>query len=91
MKGRRSLYELYWEILVFCREEHTFTSIINRCDLNSKKGQEYISFLQGKGYLEVTVKENHRTYETTVEGLEYIKLFNSLYRELFEKRPSFRL
>jgi hypothetical protein len=49
MTGRRSTYEIYWEILVFCKTPKLFTDIINRCDLNSKTGQEYLGFLAGKG------------------------------------------
>jgi len=48
MKGRRTSYEIYWEILVFCRKPKTFTNIINRCDLNSKIGQQHIFQLKKK-------------------------------------------
>ena len=49
MSGRRTVYEIYWEILIYCKSPRSFTSIINRCDLNSKTGQEYLGFLAGKG------------------------------------------
>ena len=52
MSGRRTVYEISWEILVYCRAPRSFTAIINRCDLISKNGQEYLAFLTGKGYLE---------------------------------------
>ncbi len=42
MRGRRTPYEIYWEILVFCRTPRLFTAIVNRCDLNSRLGQEYL-------------------------------------------------
>ncbi|MFA6226641.1 MAG: winged helix-turn-helix domain-containing protein [Methanoregula sp.] len=45
MRGRRTVYEIYWEILVYCKSPRSFTAIINRCDLNSKTGQEYLEFL----------------------------------------------
>ena len=51
MAERRTPYEIYWEILVYCKTPRAFTAIINRCDLNSKTGQDYISFLCAKGYL----------------------------------------
>ncbi|MCK4791120.1 MAG: hypothetical protein KAV87_45725 [Desulfobacteraceae bacterium] len=89
MKGRRTQYEIYWEILVFCREQRTFTSIINRCDMNSKKGQEYLKFLLGKKYL--VVEGERKLYMTTAAGREYISLFNGLYQELFNERPGFKL
>jgi predicted transcriptional regulator len=54
MAERRTPYEIYWEILVYCKTPRAFTAIINRCDLNSKTGQDYISFLCAKGYLSRT-------------------------------------
>jgi len=39
---RRTQYEIYWEILVFCKTPRSFTSIVHRCNLNSKTGQDYI-------------------------------------------------
>ncbi len=62
MAERRTSYEIYWEILVYCRTPRTFTAIIGRCDLNSKTGQEHLRFLvdrslprDGKGWRTVTV------------------------------------
>jgi predicted transcriptional regulator len=48
MTERRSQYEIYWEILTFCRNGKSFTAIINRCNLNSKTGQEHLEFLAGR-------------------------------------------
>jgi len=91
MAERRTPYEIYWEILVYCKTKRTFTGIINRCDLNSKTGQEYIGFLCTKGYLAV-VKDGEKTaYETTDRAGEYIALFSELYEKLFDKIPGFRL
>jgi len=91
MTGRRTPYEIYWEILVFCRAPRSFTGIINRCDLNSKTGQEYIGFLAGKGYLS-EAKEGERTcYVSTPKASGYIETFTLLYQSLFEKIPGFRL
>ncbi|MDV2481759.1 hypothetical protein F8E02_07010 [Methanoculleus sp. Wushi-C6] len=91
MSGRRTAFEIYWEILVFCRTPQSFTGIINRCDLNSKTGQEYIGFLVEKGYL-VGVAEGDKTrYVSTEKAGEYIALFGSLYRKLFDTAPRFKL
>lgn len=46
---RRMPYEIYWEILVFCKPPRSFTSIFHRCTLNSKTGQDYIGFLTERG------------------------------------------
>jgi len=91
MAERRTPYEIYWEILVFCRTARSFTGIINRCDLNSKTGQEYLDFLTGKGYLSA-VKEGERTsYTSTQRANEYIELFTRLYQSVFDKIPGFKL
>ena len=91
MAGRRTPYEIYWEILVFCKTPQSFTSIINRCNLNSKKGQEYLDFLCKKGYL-VSVKNGRQNrYHSTGSATEYIELFTRLYQSLFDTIPGFRL
>jgi len=91
MSGRRTVYEIYWEILVYCRTPRSFTAIINRCDLNSKTGQEYLEFLTDKGYL-ATVPEGGKTgYVATPAAGEYTTLFSSLYQKLFDTTPGFRL
>ena len=91
MKGRRTVYEIYWEILVYCKSPRSFTSIINRCDLNSKTGQEYLEFLSSKGYLSVVTEGEKTSYRSTTAAGEYITLFSSLYQKLFDTGPGFRL
>jgi predicted transcriptional regulator len=91
MKGRRTSYEIYWEILVYCREPRTLTNIINRCDLNSKLGQEHLGFLQARGYLLVDRQGERTTYATTEKAQEYITLFSRMYGALFDDLPGFKL
>jgi predicted transcriptional regulator len=91
MAERRTPYEIYWEILVYCRTPRGFTAIINRCDLNSKTGQEYLEFLVAKGHL-ARIREGDRvSYQSTPQAAEYIALFSSLYQKLFDTSPGFRL
>jgi predicted transcriptional regulator len=91
MKGRRTSFEIYWEILVYCREPKTFTNIINRCDLNSKIGQQYLKFLAEKEYIIAQKDDDKTTYKTTENAQEYITLFSKLYGTLFDSLPGFRL
>ena len=91
MSGRRTIYEIYWEILVYCKTPRSFTGIINRCDLNSKTGLEYLDFLSGKGYLTKVVEGERNRYVSTPAAAEYISLFSSLYQNLFDESPGFRL
>lgn len=91
MSGRRTAFEIYWEILVYCKTPRSFTSIINRCDLNSKTGQEYLGFLTAKGYLSAVTEGEKTRYVSTPAAGEYIALFSSLYQKLFDNQPEFRL
>ena len=91
MAERRTSYEIYWEILVYCRTPRTFTAIIGRCDLNSKTGQEYLGFLAGRGYLAVEKEGERSRYVATERAGEYIALFTRLYQGLFDEGPGFRL
>jgi predicted transcriptional regulator len=91
MSGRRTVYEIYWEVLVFCKTPRSFTGIIGRCDLNSKTGQEYIEFLESRGYLS-RVQDGSRTlYCATEQAADYIALFTRLYQQLFDTIPGFKL
>ena len=71
MSGRRTVYEIYWEILVYCKSPRSFTAIINRCDLNSKTGQEYLEFLTAKGYLTIIPEGEKTSYRfyTSCRGI----------------------
>jgi len=91
MKERRTQYEIYWEILTFCRSPRAFTNIISRCDLNSKIGQEYIEFLSAKGYLSKVNDGGRALFMTTELANDYIILFARIYQELFNKGPEFRI
>jgi predicted transcriptional regulator len=91
MAERRTPYEIYWEILVFCRTPRPFTAIINRCNLNSKIGQEYLEFLSGKGYLSVVQEGEKTSYLSTAKAADYIETFTRLYQSLFDTIPGFRL
>lgn len=88
---KRTHYEIFWEILTFCKTPKSFTSIINRCNLNSKIGQIHIDFLEKKHLLE-EIKVNDMTlFKSTEQASQYITFFNRAYRELFDDTPEFRL
>ena len=87
MKGRRNQYEIYWEILTFCKTPQTFTSIIHTCNLNSKIAQEYLEFLIEKSYLLKSEDHNRMVYVISEKAYDFLNLFSRLYHELFEKKP----
>ena len=91
MNGKRTLYEIYWEILTHCRTPKTFTNIIQRCSLNSKIGQIHIDFLLEKGYLKRFEEEGQNYLRSTIAAELFLDFFKSMYVELFNKSPSFKL
>lgn len=91
MKGKRTLYEIYWEILTFSRNQKTFTNIIQRCSLNSKIGQEHIGFLLEKGYLTRFEEEGQNYLKTTDAAKPFLEAFKGMYLELFNRGPEFKL
>jgi predicted transcriptional regulator len=91
MRSRRTSYEIYWEILVYCREPRSSTNIINRCDLNSKISQQHLTFLVENGYLTTKDSGARTSYPATAKGLEYTTLFSKMYGALFDKLPGFKL
>ena len=84
MASRRTQYEIFWEILMFCKKKQTFTSIIRYCNLNSRITQEYLDFLLKKEYICIVEQKNKKFYLTSENSEEFIALFTSLYTELFE-------
>ncbi len=91
MNGKRTLYEIYWEILSFCRSPKTFTSIINRCSLNSKIAQEHIGVLLSKGYLNNFEDGEKSLYRTTERASVFLEAFKEMYMELYNRGPEFKL
>jgi Predicted transcriptional regulator len=91
MLQKRTHYEIYWEILTFCKTPKSFTSIINRCNLNSKIGQEHINFLKSRWFLSEVQQNELTLLQATEAAKEYISLFNKTYRQLFDDSPEFRL
>jgi predicted transcriptional regulator len=88
---KRTHYEIFWEILTFCKTPRSFTSIINRCNLNSKIGQTHIDFLKQRRFLLEVENGGMVLLKSTEQAKEYIALFNKTYRQLFDDTPEFRL
>ncbi len=88
---KRTHYEIFWEILTYCRTPRSFTSIINRCNLNSKIGQTHLEFLKERRFLEAVKAGDMTLLKSTEQAKEYIALFNKTYRHLFDETPEFRL
>jgi predicted transcriptional regulator len=91
VNNRRTQYEIYWEILTYCKTPRLITQIIQRCNLNTKIGQEHVDFLESKGYLTKTMEKDRVLYTTTPAAKGYVELFMKLYLELFQNSLEFRL
>jgi predicted transcriptional regulator len=88
---KRTHYEIFWEILTFCKQPKSFTSIINRCNLNSKIGQTHLDFLKERKLLTEVEVDGARMFKATDQAVQFIAFFNKAYRELFDDSPEFRL
>ena len=82
MRPRRSVYEIAWEILTYCRTPRRVSEIMLACNLNTRAAERYLELLTRRGLL----ARDGSAYVTTERGLEYIRLFNELYRRVFEAR-----
>lgn len=79
MKPRRSIYEIIWGILTYCRTPRRITHILLACNLSTRTAKKYLELLVTKGLL---IKQGEE-YITTSKGLGYIRLFNELYKKIF--------
>jgi predicted transcriptional regulator len=91
VKSKRTLYEIFWEVLTYCRNPRTFTNIIQECSLNSKIGQEHIDFLLKKGFLLRFEENGQNLLRTTERAKPFLDDFKSIYFELFNQNPKFKL
>jgi predicted transcriptional regulator len=82
-RERRSQIELMIEILKMCSDKYlNKTKIINLTNLNSKIGNEYISFLIEKEYLSC----NENTYQTSENGKKFLGKINEI-QEIVNHKP----
>ena len=81
MKPRRSIYEVVWEILTYCREPRRLTHIMTACNLNTESAKRYLNLLIEKRLL----KKQGSEYVATEKGMRYVRLFRELYLELFSE------
>jgi predicted transcriptional regulator len=88
---KRTHYEIYWEILTFTKTPKSFTSIINRCNLNSKIGQAHLDFLKKRHFLVEVESQGMTLLKSTEQASQYIALFNKTYQHLFDDSPEFRI
>ena len=76
---------------MFCKRPRSFTSIINRCNLNSKIGQIHVNFLKKKEFLATLENEGNVYLQSTERANQYVELFSEIYQELFDNSPEFKL
>jgi len=91
MTGKRTLYEIYWEILTYCRSPRTFTSIVHRCSLNSDIAQEHMEFLLKRGFLRRYEEDGGNLHKTTEKAGVFLDSFKEMYLEIYRKGPEFKL
>ncbi len=63
------------EILLFCREQKTQTSIMYHANLNYSQLKKNITALTGQGLLD---KKNDKYYIITKKGYQFLELFSQI-------------
>jgi len=79
MRPRRSVYEIIWDILRYCRTPKKLSHILLMCNLSTRTAKKYIDLLLSKGLLTNQGDE----YLTTEKGNEYVRAFSELYKKVF--------
>jgi len=79
LKIRRTAYEIVWKILDYCKEPRRLTQIMQSCNLNTPTARKYLALLILKNMLST----GGEYYETTKEGLKYLRLIEEVYLALF--------
>jgi predicted transcriptional regulator len=80
LKPRRTIFEIVWNILDYCREPKILTHIMLYCNLNTPAAKKYLELLILRSML--SVEED--SYKTTSKGMEYLDLVQAAYLALFE-------
>jgi predicted transcriptional regulator len=80
LKLRRTLFEIVWNILDYCKESRILTHIMLHCNLNTPAAKKYLDLLVLRGMLSA----DEDSYKTTGKGMEYLNIVQAAYLGLFE-------
>ncbi len=80
LKPRRTLFEIVWKILDYCKESRILTHIMLYCNLNTPAAKKYLELLIQRGM----ISANEDLYKTTGKGMEYLGVIEAAYLALFE-------
>jgi predicted transcriptional regulator len=79
LKPKRTVYEIVWKILDYCKAPRRLTNVMQSCNLNTPTAKKYLDLLVLKQMLSM----NEENYKTTKEGLKYLELIEEVYLKLF--------
>ncbi len=77
-KGRRGKFEIIADVLSVARGGAKKTQIVYKTNLNFRIVSEYLSFLEGKGFIGNTSRE----YTTTEKGEKFLRLYKQMEEQL---------
>ena len=78
------------QILNIAREETLKTQIMYRANLSFAQVNNYLSFLQEVGFLNIKTKDGRAIYRRTPKGVKYLETFaeiNDLLKKTSEQNP----
>jgi predicted transcriptional regulator len=79
LKPKRTVYEIVWEVLDYCREARRLTNVMQSCNMNTPTAKKYLDLL----VLKQMLSTNGERYRTTKQGLSYLALIEQAYLKLF--------
>lgn len=81
----RSVERILYDILVLCKKPQRKTWVMEKTNLNMGNTQRFLDrLLESSLITGVSLSRSRFVYQTTIEGLEYIKTYKKL-AELIEK------
>lgn len=87
-RKRRDRLTIVAQILNIARERALKTQIMYKANLSFAQLNEYLSFLQEVGLLDVKTKDGRTTYKRTLKGVKYLNRFagvKELLKEITEQ------
>jgi predicted transcriptional regulator len=79
LKPKRTVYEIVWKILDYCKEPRRLTHIMQSCNLNTPTAKKYLDLLTRRNMLAV----DDESYRTTRDGSNYLEVIEEAYLALF--------
>ncbi|HZW85039.1 MAG TPA: winged helix-turn-helix domain-containing protein [Nitrososphaerales archaeon] len=78
LRGKRGLLDIVNLVLLVCNAGEIKTHVMQRCNLNSRQTQDYITLLLKYGLLEKSKEIKNEVYQTTERGRRFLGAYAEL-------------